>query len=722
MKKEWIKIKEKALEDAAPVKKVKKSGLQSIMGLELDSTTKESTQIIYELGGAWKGTFQNLHAEYDTISIPRTATTTEEGAPEIPQEGIFVAVPNGVTNIKVKVIKKEMQSAPGSWKLKPSPKPITEIEYIEGKEEYKPKSEFYNSDNEYPGKDFDFLGLKTLEGVPVAHLMVYLAQYKPLSGLLSLVKTMTLEISYDISPQTDAIPKMRDITPLMGDLILDFESVKEKHLDRDDINVFDPKKALIDKGMDQPGNTGLTADPETIITPVLPHVSPIITGPVITPFPIITLKRTNIISEYIIITPNSLKNAVQPLLLAKSGWPNYAMIATTETIIAEFPAASLKASIKAFLTWAWDNWMVPPRFVVLAGDTDTIPVDMKSVGGTTYPSDHYYADIHGSLAPEIVVSRIPTSNVTNMHQICQRLAGYENLRGPDWGGWQNEVLLVAYESSTYKNCSNDIATTISPRFKVTKKYGDSSTKQQVINEMNQGILIANYRGHGSKTNWSSSNGINTQDIGNLTNGNRPPMVFCICCQNAWIDDANTVTVVERFLREGKAVAAFGASRNSPTYANNDFNKYIFQAIMDGETTPGRIIQRAKTLMIANHGNSTTHKQDVVMYMLFGDPTAKVVSNVEFLRGIWDMDHDGWKGVLNINRIWQHRVEKIGSCGYPVWSFSGKYSRGGKQYSMNGKIGGKDSRNLNPGCKRSDHKAGYTWWAKRPFCWYAKKRT
>ena len=38
MKKEWIKIKEKALEDAAPVKKVKKSGLQSIMGLELDST------------------------------------------------------------------------------------------------------------------------------------------------------------------------------------------------------------------------------------------------------------------------------------------------------------------------------------------------------------------------------------------------------------------------------------------------------------------------------------------------------------------------------------------------------------------------------------------------------------------------------------------------------------------------------------------------------------
>jgi hypothetical protein len=112
-----------------------------------------------------------------------------------------------------------------------------------------------------------------------------------------------------------------------------------------------------------------------------------------------------------------------------------------------------------------------------------------------------------------------------------------------------------------------------------------------------------------------------------------------------------------------------------------------------------------------------------------------------------MDHDGWKGVLNITRIWQHRVEKNGNCGYPVWSFSGAYTRAGKKYPMKGKIGGRDPNNRNPGCKRSDHRveftidfasnnhqkftgyiatwtrnfmAGYTWWSKRPFGWYAKK--
>ena len=68
--------------------------------------------------------------------------------------------------------------------------------------------------------------------------------------------------------------------------------------------------------------------------------------------------------------------------------------------------------------------------------------------------------------------------------------------------------------------------------------------------------------------------------------------------------------------------------------------------------------------------------------------------------------------------------------------------------MEGKVGGLDPNNQNPGCKRSDHKleltiqfapdnnqkfigyimtwtrdamSGYTWWSNMPFGWYAKKR-
>ncbi|HMN01996.1 MAG TPA: C25 family cysteine peptidase [Geobacter anodireducens] len=726
---QWISVRKGAKEDAPSAKKVQKSGIAAVRDRTVARARRGSTKVVYELGGAWKGTFAAGSKQYDTLYVPGAGSAAQEGYPEIPQEGIFVAVPLGAKNITVTVVKKTMQEVPGTWNLRPAPKPVTEEEHLAGKDEFKPKAEVYGSDKEFPGKDVEFLGLRSVEGVPVAHVLVYLAQYKPKSGRISLVKSMTIEVGYDIPATRDAVPRSRAVTPLLSDMILDIENVGGEFRGLN-ASVFREEPP-------EPGGIvgGLTPEP------AMGSRGPTDAGPV--------LKQTGIVCEYLIITTQALSTAVQPLLAAKTGWPHYARVATTQTITAEFPAADIKESIRACLSWAWDNWSCPPRFVVLAGDVDAIPTHSWTIGGGTYASDHYYADIRGNLSPEIVVSRLPTSDAVKMQQICQNLAAYAVRRGPDWGGWPNQVALVAYEDGVYKTCSDEIATMIAPRFTVAKLYGDSSTRQQVVNKMNAGVLVANYRGHGSKTAWSSANGLRVAEIKALNNGAMPPLVFCICCQNAWIDDQATETVVEAFLRDGKCVAVLGASRNSPTYANNDFDKYLWRAIIDhGEVTPGGIFQRAKALMVQNHGTSTSHQQDVVMYMLFGDPTARVASTAEFLRGTWDMDHDGWKGTLVINRIWQSRVVKVGSCGYPVWSISGTYTgQDGKAYAMTGTIGGQDANNGNPGCKRSDHRVsftiafpgnsqqftgyvttwtrnvmgGYTWWSKIPFGWYAKKR-
>lgn len=740
--KSWIAIKRGSKEDTLSTKKVQRSGLKALKDIALDQKKREITQVTYELNGVWKGAFKASGTPYDTLSVPGAGAISSEGLPEIPQEGIFVAVPNGATSFEVKVIQKNMQAVPGAWQLKPAPKPITEEEYLAGKEEYRPKKDVYGSDKEFPGKDFEFLGLKSLEGIPVIHLIIYLAQYKPLSKSLSVVENMTIEVSYEVPPQKDAVPRARSIRPMLSDLILDFDNVNELTIDKN-IDASESTEEKTTKNVLNNSSKRLSHG-LMLHDPVIERIQ--IPGGII-PRPI--LKRTDVISEYVIITTPALSTAVKPLLNAKSGWPHYAKIATTQTISSEFPAGNLKESIKNFLSWAWSNWQVPPRFVVLAGDVDSIPTHTYTQYSEQPISDHYYANILNDLSPEIVVSRIPTSDPSKMSQICNNLSQYASQRGPDWGGWQNQVVLVAYEGETYKQCSNDIASAIAPRFGVTKLYGDNSTRQQVVDKMNAGVLVANYRGHGSKTEWLSANGLRTAEIKALNNGSMPPMVFCICCENAWIDDQTTEVVAETFLREGKCVSVLGATRDSPTYANNQFNKYLWQAIMDyGEVTPGGIVQRAKTMMIQNYGNYQDYQEDIVMYMLCGDPTARVVSTAEFLRGTWDMDHDGWKGTLVIDRIWQSRVEKIGSYGYPVWSLSGSYTgQDGKQYAMNGNIGGQDPNNLNPGSKRSDHKitfkisfpnnnqsftgyittwtrniiAGTTWWSNTPFGWYAKKR-
>jgi hypothetical protein len=337
------------------------------------------------------------------------------------------------------------------------------------------------------------------------------------------------------------------------------------------------------------------------------------------------LKRSDIASGYVIITPSILVDAVQPLFAARAGSPHHAMIAELETISREFPEESIEKSIKAFLTWTLGNWQVKPRYVVLAGDTDLIPVHMWPIDDDTVASDYFYADIHNCFVPEIIISRIPSSDPVDMRQVCENLAKYKTRRSSG-GIWQNRVALLAHQGDNYKKCLDEVASMISTRFQCTKLYGDYTTREEVIDEMNQGVLVANYRGHAEKDVWTSDNGLSIKQIRALSNDDTPPLVFCVCCSNAWIDDPETETIAETFLREGKCVAVIAASRFSKRVANDDFNRYLWQSVMEGgETTPGGIFQRANTLMVQNHENSANHMKTLVMYMLFGDPAAQVMN-------------------------------------------------------------------------------------------------
>jgi len=264
----------------------------------------------------------------------------------------------------------------------------------------------------------------------------------------------------------------------------------------------------------------ITASP---ITPTRPVGIPI-------PLPRFKLKVSGLITEYVIITTRALESAVEPLLAAKKGWPHYAKVALTEDIRTEFPSSSLKSSIKAFIAWVTDNWRVPPRFVVLAGDSDVIPMHVYDRGEETYASDHYYSDISGDLVPELMVSRIPTSNASQLKSVCRHLVRYGSLRKGDWGGWQNRIMMCAdvHSSSTYETTCDGIYDKIKSRYSTIKRYAKNTEKNDVVNTMNSGVVIALYRGHGLKTEWSSSNGLNRTDVSALKNGSRPPLrVECL---------------------------------------------------------------------------------------------------------------------------------------------------------------------------------------------------
>jgi hypothetical protein len=698
---QWISLKKNAAEGTPATIAVQQSGMLTLQSMSRDQGGRVSTRVKYTSIGGWKGTFTPAGIQYDTFRLPKSSVATAEGLPAIPQRGIYVAIPEGATAIEAKVIRIRMEAQPGKWHLQPAPKPLTESEYLDGKEEYRPDPRVYDSDEAYPGKDFEFVGVRRLEGVRVAHLIVYLAQFRPLSGRLSLVKSLTIEISYVVPPATDAAPSEREIRPFLADMILDLPDLPASR---------DVAGTTIDFAADG----GITNEADASIGERVNAImgramGQLPSGPTSQPQAELVLKRSDIECEYVIITSDALSAAVEPLLRAKQAAQHCARIATTQRISFEFPAADLKESIRSFLTWSWMNWRRPPRYAVLAGDVDVIPVHYWIFGKDTYASDHYYADISDDLSQEIIVSRIPTSDTSTMRRICDHLAEYPVQRGPDWGQWKNEALLIAYEDPIYQECCDRIAEMIGQRFRVTKCYGGSTTKQDVIDEMNDGVLIVNYRGHGSQTGWSSANGLDTADIRQLNNGTMPPMVLCVCCSNAEVDDQSTEAVVETFVKSDKCVAILGASRESPTYANNVFDQCLWQAIMDGKAvTPGDIVNRAKALMVQNYPDDC-YQRNVVMYMLFGDPSAKVTSAADFLIGTWDISFARYKGILEVNSM-EPQMLRTDLGAYPTWRFQGSYtdaSAAGHPFIVEGNLGGEDANSPQPSNRRADHMIGFT---------------
>ena len=74
---EWIPIKRGAQEDTPAVKEVRKSGLESIQGMALDRVKRIVTQVRYETGGVWKGTFEPMAMPSTTpLPVPQAALSS----------------------------------------------------------------------------------------------------------------------------------------------------------------------------------------------------------------------------------------------------------------------------------------------------------------------------------------------------------------------------------------------------------------------------------------------------------------------------------------------------------------------------------------------------------------------------------------------------------------------------------------------------------------------
>lgn len=151
--------------------------------------------------------------------------------------------------------------------------------------------------------------------------------------------------------------------------------------------------------------------------------------------------------------------------------------------------------------------------------------------------------------------------------------------------------------------------------------------QDVFDAINDGVGLVAYRGHGSTTTWSGWNtadeDLHKNHLVDLTNSVHP-VVWSISCTNSNLNfdtSSGQDSISEVWLEvDNGAVASYGATQTTSTVPNHHLNEMLFKMVYHyGITT------HAKAIELAEHSvwSEWDGHKNPWAYLLLGDPSMKI---------------------------------------------------------------------------------------------------
>jgi hypothetical protein len=279
--------------------------------------------------------------------------------------------------------------------------------------------------------------------------------------------------------------------------------------------------------------------------------------------------------QILIVMPELFVEEIWPLVSYKRASGATAHTATIETIDRFYTGLDIQEKIKRCIR---EYWQAGIDHVLLVGDCDVFPVRYIRAYNTEwgtkyYPSDLYYSDLvdgsgnfedwdwdndgfygemdflgQGSpgdstkvnldkinMVPDVAVARVPASNETEVTTYVNKIIRYET-KAP--GSWFNEALLVV-DGGAGPFGDEAAMNALVPNFSgmtVTKRYydeapwkdmTDAQRAAEINSQLNAGVGLVNYYGHGNRTFWSGWYGVN--EMTSLTNTEQLPVIYAHSC-------------------------------------------------------------------------------------------------------------------------------------------------------------------------------------------------
>ena len=477
-------------------------------GFNLLKAENSNVRVIHSVNSFSFNTTNINGEDMTVINMPGSMLSNDEGAPNLPGEGRYVAMPLGAT-AKLNIISMQVETFQN---IEMAPAPRIPFEDDDSPLYYEKNMTIYGQNAFYPANPVKISEPTRIRGVDVVMLGITPFQYNPVTKELKVLRDIEVEIVFEggTGQFGDTRYRSRWWDPILADAIMNFESLPE-----------------IDYNwMHQGGNAEGGG------------------------------------CEYLIITPDGSDFVTWANTIAT--FRNKQGILTDVVTLTEVGGNSTFA-IESFVNDAYNNWAIPPSAVLVLGDYGTNISNnvIAPIYNSYCASDNIYADVNGDHLPEIAFARITANDASQLETMVTKFIDYETNppTNPDFynnpitavgwqterwfqicgetvgGYWKNELgkspvrinaIYSGSPGSTWSTAPNT-GTVVNyfgpnglgyiPAAPSTLGGWTGGTATMINNTINNGSFMMLHRDHGNTNGWgepayysSSINGLNNEDL------------------------------------------------------------------------------------------------------------------------------------------------------------------------------------------------------------------
>lgn len=370
-------------------------------------------------------------------------------------------------------------------------------------------------------------------------------------------------------------------------------------------------------------------------------------------------------ANYVIITPAAFEEEAVRLAEHKKRHGTFTSpaprVIAIEDIYREFSGGAVDpTAIRNFLFYVDRYWSGTLDYVLLLGDGHydykqittreaiRIPTAQKGEGKSQKCVEDYFAcltpdSLWSDDRPDVMLGRIPCRDADEAAAVVDKIIDTEAPSRADYGAWRSRILFVADDdrqgpdadpivgTSAHHVSSERVAEVVfreAPLIDVRKVYlfeyefdevyFKPGASRAIENHFNNGISFVNYFGHGSDVVWADEHVLQADNLSNLQNERRYPVVSSFSCSVGRFDRPDHTCLTGELVRLPAAGAVAGIAATRVAYASSNTTLAIdfYETLFDLDSIPsvGGAYRRAMAI-------NSRNKQ----YAFLGDPSLRYLN-------------------------------------------------------------------------------------------------